>query len=243
VEWPSTNGFLAQPKFRFSVIAGRNGIDRCGKEMHRIMIVYERGPTAAAMETCFSFGADAAFHLIGLCASEHHYHGRADDARTWNEVAMRFIPDAHREGCQRIAPWFSERTPDRVSLDEDNQGPSNAVNRKTTKHAGSAHRREVSGAMMNQPDLFDNDKPSIPLATDLLRDRYAEEHLGILRRDNPKMLARLRRSGELSIYLSGVGEDAANMERNMMYQYLNSKEVQNLPHLEQVRALQDYLQQ
>jgi hypothetical protein len=32
------------------------------------------------MATCFSFGADAAFHLIGLFASEHHYHGRHDDA-------------------------------------------------------------------------------------------------------------------------------------------------------------------
>jgi hypothetical protein len=27
----------------------------------------------------------------------------------WNEVAMRFIPDAHREGCQRIASWLSKK--------------------------------------------------------------------------------------------------------------------------------------
>ena len=84
-------------------------------EMHRIMIVDEKGPTAAAMETCFSFGADAAFHLIGLYASNDHYHGRDDDAGVWNEVAMRFIPQAHREGCERISPWFSERTPARAS--------------------------------------------------------------------------------------------------------------------------------
>jgi hypothetical protein len=54
-------------------------------DMHRIMIVDEKGPTAAAMETCFSFGADAAFHLIGLYASNDHYHGRDDDAGVWNE--------------------------------------------------------------------------------------------------------------------------------------------------------------
>jgi hypothetical protein len=37
-------------------------------EMHRITIVDERGATAAAMETCFSLGADAAFSLDGsLC--------------------------------------------------------------------------------------------------------------------------------------------------------------------------------
>jgi hypothetical protein len=87
-------------------------------EMHRIMIVDEKGPTAAAMQTCFSFGADAAFHLFGLYASQDQYHGRDDDAGVWNEVAMRFIPQAHRQGCERVASWFSERTPARASLDD-----------------------------------------------------------------------------------------------------------------------------
>lgn len=88
-------------------------------EVHRITIVDEKGPTAAVMETCFSFGADAAFHLIGLYASEHQYHGRDDAAWAWSEVAMRFIPQAHQEGGERIASWFAEQTPARVSLDED----------------------------------------------------------------------------------------------------------------------------
>lgn len=50
------------------------------EELHRIAIVDEKGPTAAAMETTFSFGAEAAFHLMGLFATEHDYHGRKDEA-------------------------------------------------------------------------------------------------------------------------------------------------------------------
>jgi hypothetical protein len=89
------------------------------EEIHRIAIVDEKGPTAAVMEACFSFGEKAAFHLIGLYVSEHDYHGRGDDAGIWNEVAMRFIPTAYAEGCDRMAPWFSEKTPDRLLLDAD----------------------------------------------------------------------------------------------------------------------------
>lgn len=89
------------------------------QELHRLTIVDEKGPTAAVMETCFSFGGAAAFHLIGLFASEHAYHGRNDSAGMWSEVAMRFIPKAFAEGCARIAPWFGERTPKRVLLDAE----------------------------------------------------------------------------------------------------------------------------
>jgi hypothetical protein len=89
------------------------------QELHRLTIVDEKGPTAAVMETCFSFGGDAAFHLIGLFASEHAYQGRMDSAGMWSEMAMRFIPSAYAEGCNRIAPWFAERTPKRVLLDDD----------------------------------------------------------------------------------------------------------------------------
>jgi hypothetical protein len=49
----------------------------------------------------------------------HDYHGRDDEAGIWVEVAKRFIPDAYREGCQRIAPWFAGKTADRLALDTD----------------------------------------------------------------------------------------------------------------------------
>src|SRR5580765_2793649 len=89
------------------------------EELHRITIVDEKGPTAAVMEACFSFGGAAAFHLIGLYASEHQYHGRDDDAGIWAEVGRRFIPTEYVEGCVRIAPWFAEKTADRLGLDAD----------------------------------------------------------------------------------------------------------------------------
>jgi hypothetical protein len=73
------------------------------------------------MEACFSFGAEAAFHLMGLFASENDYHGRKDEAAMWSEVAIRFIPSAYREGCDRIVPWFSEKTVTRRELDAANQ--------------------------------------------------------------------------------------------------------------------------
>ena len=121
-------------------------------DMHRIMIVDEKGPTAAAMETCFSFGADAAFHLIGVYASNDHYHGRDDDAGAWNEVAMRFIPQAHREGCERISPWFSERTPARASLDKYLKKRARASKRTTSIRAtrGSGLKRKEDA----HDDLF-----------------------------------------------------------------------------------------
>jgi hypothetical protein len=87
------------------------------EELHRLTIVDEKGPTAAVMEACFSFGGEAAFHLIGLFASEHAYHGQNDSAGMWSEVAMRFIPRAYAEGCDRIAPWFSQRTAARLELE------------------------------------------------------------------------------------------------------------------------------
>jgi hypothetical protein len=87
------------------------------EQPHRTSIVDERGPTAAVEETCFSFGPEAAFHLIGLFVSEHDYHGRDDEAGIWAEVAKRFFPTEYREGCARIARWFSEKTDDRLAID------------------------------------------------------------------------------------------------------------------------------
>jgi hypothetical protein len=89
------------------------------EELHRITIVNEKGPTAAIMEACFCFGGKAAFHLVGLFASDHEYHGRDDDAFMWREVAMRLIPSAYAEGHDRIASWFSEKTPARLRLDAE----------------------------------------------------------------------------------------------------------------------------
>lgn len=88
------------------------------EEFHRQAAVGEKGPTDAAMEACFSFGAEAAFHLIGLFACLHSYRGDFDEAATWNEVGMRFIPDAYEEGVKRIAPWFLERSRKRIEYDE-----------------------------------------------------------------------------------------------------------------------------
>lgn len=99
------------------------------QDLHRITIVDEKGLTAAVMEACFSFGGEAAFHLIGLFVADHDYHGRNDDAGMWNEVAMRFIPTAYREGCARIAPWFAEKTPERVRLDADIGGRSRSMSK------------------------------------------------------------------------------------------------------------------
>jgi hypothetical protein len=77
------------------------------EELHRLTIVGDKGPTDAAMEACFSFGGEAAFHFIGILAVENAYGGRMDEASTWSEVAMRFIPGAYSEGVERIAPWFT----------------------------------------------------------------------------------------------------------------------------------------
>jgi hypothetical protein len=61
------------------------------EELHRISIIDEKGPTAAVMEACFSFGDETAFHLIGLFVSEHDYHGRDDDAGIWSEVTTSAV--------------------------------------------------------------------------------------------------------------------------------------------------------
>lgn len=89
------------------------------EELHRIAIVDDKGPTAAAMAACFAFGAETAFHLMGLFASEHDYHGRQDEAGMWSEISARLIPQAYREGCDRIAPWLMERTEARSRLNKE----------------------------------------------------------------------------------------------------------------------------
>jgi len=68
--------------------------------------------------------------------------------------------------------------------------------------------------------------------------RYAELHLKFLEDNNPAVLRDLEQSGDLSSYLSSVGEQASLMFGHVMAQYRHSKEVQDLPHLQQVQALQ-----
>jgi hypothetical protein len=267
------------------------------EEFHRLTIVDEKGMMAAAMEACFAFGADAAFHLMGFLSSDHNYQGRTDEARVWNEVAMRFIPEAHRKGCERIAPWFSERSPARVRIDEaaeinktgffDSEdrfvlklefpSPSAraialAIRRVARKYgdldlakaAKELHSRAVEATKNRQsvlsgsddgpcprqaevapqgdlfPDLTKSilDPMAVGYAADPLETKFAEEHRRFLSENRPDVLQKLRQCGQLTSYLSSVGQQAAEMYSDIMAKYRHSKEVQKLPHLEQVRALQ-----
>ena len=67
---------------------------------------------------------------------------------------------------------------------------------------------------------------------------YAQEHLRFLKENRPDVLAELRRSGDLNSYLSSVGVQASDRFLTLMMQYNNSPEVQKLPHLDRVQALQ-----
>lgn len=72
----------------------------------------------------------------------------------------------------------------------------------------------------------------------LLAQKFADQHLKFLQEHNPAALQEIRRSGDLNSYLSSVGQQAEEMYLNLMHQYANSKEVQNLPHLRRIRSLQ-----
>ena len=73
---------------------------------------------------------------------------------------------------------------------------------------------------------------------DTTEANYAQEHQKFLEENNPKVLSELRRSGDLNSYLSSVGEQASDLFLTIMMQYNNSPEVQKLPHLDRVQALQ-----
>jgi hypothetical protein len=141
------------------------------EELHRISIIDEKGPTAAVMESCFSFGGEAAFHLIGLFVSEHDYHGRNDDAGIWSEVAKRFIPSEYAEGCARIAPWFREKTADRLGLDADIRHSSTSMSKNDERNTGCSSPQD-------QPQLTALIDPPSPFAT----LETWEQHLDELRR-------------------------------------------------------------
>ena len=70
---------------------------------------------------------------------------------------------------------------------------------------------------------------------------YAELHRKFLEDANPEMLRQLRQSGNLNSYLSSVGNQAKEMQSDLVHQYKNSPEARKLPHLELVRALQNRL--
>jgi hypothetical protein len=126
------------------------------EELHRISIIDEKGPTAAVMESCFSFGGEAAFHLIGLFVSEHDYHGRNDDAGIWSEVAKRFIPSEYAEGCARIAPWFREKTADRLGLDAAIRNRSRSISKNDERDADCSMPQEsLQVALIDEPSPFD----------------------------------------------------------------------------------------
>ena len=125
------------------------------EELHRIMIIDEKGPTAAVMEACFSFGGEAAFHLIGLFASEHAYHGRDDNVFLWREVAMRFIPSAYAEGRDRIAPWFDEKTAARIRLDTEIKNSSSSLSETDERDTGSMSQNQYEHvALIDEPNLL-----------------------------------------------------------------------------------------
>jgi Zn-finger domain-containing protein len=75
-------------------------------------------------------------------------------------------------------------------------------------------------------------------ASDQMAEEYAKEHLRFLEQNRPDVLAQLRRSGDLNKYLSSVGEQASDLFSTLMSQYGNSSEVQKLPYLDRVQALQ-----
>jgi hypothetical protein len=79
-------------------IAARTGVDPAKvvevvqlalEELHRLTVVGDKGPTDAAMETCFS--GEAAFTLHRCLSDGEPHDGRVNEARTWSEVAIRFI--------------------------------------------------------------------------------------------------------------------------------------------------------
>jgi hypothetical protein len=97
------------------------------EELHRITIVHENGPKEAMLEACFCFGGEAAFHLVGLFAATHHYHGQDDDAGMWCDVVKCLIPNEYAEGCERIKPWFREKTLERLLQDADRRNRARSV--------------------------------------------------------------------------------------------------------------------
>jgi hypothetical protein len=72
---------------------------------------------------------------------------------------------------------------------------------------------------------------------DPMAKRFAQEHKQFLERHNPSVLSQ---QSDPHSYLSSVGQEAAESFGHQMAKFANSREVQKLPHLERVRALQNH---
>src|SRR6266566_4274861 len=85
-------------------------------------------------------------------------------------------------------------------------------------------------------------QPPPPQSSNLLASQYAEEHRRFLQENQPKLLKKLSRSGDLESYLTEIGESAQEMLSDTMARHNNSPAVQNLPYQERVRSLQSLRQ-
>jgi hypothetical protein len=88
---------------------------------------------------------------------------------------MRFIPAAYREGCDRVAPWFSEKTDARLELDT-------AMQTRQQRPKGSSNQ-------VAQEQDEDQDDPTAL--------RYAAEHK---RLEQPVRPVGTRRPDQLSLF-------------------------------------------
>jgi hypothetical protein len=66
---------------------------------------------------------------------------------------------------------------------------------------------------------------------------FAREHRTYLAENKPDMLAKLQRRGDMSSYLSSVGQSASEMFGYLLAQKNNDPEVQNLPIHERVARM------
>jgi hypothetical protein len=69
---------------------------------------------------------------------------------------MRFIPTAYAEGCDRIAPWFREKTPARLLLDADIREHSRSTSKRAEQQEinSSIPQMSRSYVMMDGPGPF-----------------------------------------------------------------------------------------
>jgi hypothetical protein len=89
-----------------------------------------------------------------------------------------------------------------------------------------------------EPDRTSSENP-LGSHPDLLAEKYARLHKEFLEQNNPSVLSG---QDDPTSYLSSMGRLAAESWRHQMHQFAKSREVQSLPHLDRIRALQNYQQ-
>jgi hypothetical protein len=115
-------------------------------------------------------------------------------------------------------------------------------------HACPARGSRRRAKMPDQPYLNVSDLlklPDLPPGVEYANPsekRWAQEHLRFLQESNLAVLDGLKRSGNLSSYLSSVGESADQSFMEQMNRFRHRPELRNLPHLELIQALQNHLQ-